>query len=52
MTPDMLRKIIELIDAKIAEALARDSSDGGLVETLKVSAIEAELLALVEQDND
>jgi len=45
MTPELLDKLLEYIDARIAEKsdYARDSSDGGLLESIRRRDIEQEL---------
>lgn len=49
MTPELLDKLLEYIDARIAEKsdYARDSSDGGLLESIRRGDIESELRVLV-----
>lgn len=46
MTKAQLAKLIELMDAKLSEYHARDSSDGGLIESIRISEITKELLEL------
>lgn len=48
MNEELLNKLIEYIDARIAEKsdAARESSDGGLLEAVRRADIERELRAL------
>lgn len=48
MDEKMMEKLLEYIDAKIAEVDARESSDGGLIEGLRVREIRKELFALIQ----
>lgn len=48
MTREQLDKLLEYIEAKISASEARDSSDGGLSESIRVSEITKELYDLVE----
>lgn len=43
MTREQMTKLLEVVDAKIAEAMSRDSSDGGLTEHIRMRALEREL---------
>ena len=43
MTKEQLRLLIEYIDAKISEYSARDTSDGGLIESMTANKIKDEL---------
>ena len=52
MTREQMNKLIELIDAKIAEAAARYSSDGGLSEYIRVMDLEKELRELCPSEED
>jgi hypothetical protein len=51
MTQEQLDLIIQLIDAKIAMFGARKSSDGGLIESIRVSDLVEELQALLSRKN-
>jgi hypothetical protein len=46
MNKELLDKLMEYIDARIDEKLARQSSDGGLTESTWCSAIKGELESL------
>jgi hypothetical protein len=54
MNKELLDKLIEYIDARIEEKLARQSSDGGLAESIWRAEIKEELesLAAVEGGSD
>ena len=43
MDRDILAKLLEVIDAKIANAMSRDSSDGGLTEHIREMDLVKEL---------
>lgn len=47
MPEELLNKLIEYINARIALNNAKDSSDDGLIEQIQSDAIEQELRALV-----
>ena len=49
MTKAQLEKLLEYIDARIAHHTAADSSDGGLLESIRVSDLREELLALAQK---
>lgn len=49
MTPEILELLFELIDTRIAEHAAKDSSDGGLFESINASIIKENLRELVQQ---
>lgn len=51
MTREQLDKLLELIDAKIAEADARYSYDGGLSEYIRVMNLEKELRDMFPQED-
>lgn len=51
MDPELLNKLLEYIDAKVDEYAQRHSSDGGLVETVRVGKIREELEALAHAMN-
>jgi hypothetical protein len=48
MTTKEILAVIEYVDAKFAELKARDSSDGGLLESIDVIDTKNALLALAE----
>lgn len=50
MTKEEIQAIIDLIDAKIAIYAARNSSDGGLIESLLASQYERTLKELASDD--
>lgn len=50
MNKEQLDKLLEYIDAIVSASEARDSSDGGLIESIRLSEITKELYALVEND--
>ena len=52
MNREQMEKLLDLIDAKIAEARAELSSDGGLLERRAVSTLETELRKLCPHDED
>lgn len=39
MTEEIFNALLVIIDAKIAEAGAKDTSDGGLIESIRVNEI-------------
>jgi len=47
MNEELLEKLLEYIDARIAEKLAYDTVDGGLVESVRCSNIKTELRVLL-----
>lgn len=49
MSKDQLDKLLELIDVKIAEFDARNSSDGGLMVSIRRQEIEKELYDLIPE---
>lgn len=50
MNPEVLAKLLEYIDARVALSDARESSDGGLVESIRCSEIRRELETLCAQE--
>lgn len=48
MNRELALKLIEYIDARIAEAMAGDSSDGGLIEAIQTRDRKEEFLHLVD----
>jgi len=46
MSEEILEKLLEYIDAKIDMKLAYETSDGGLIESIRCIEIEDELRAL------
>lgn len=52
MTREQMEKLLEVIDAKIAEAASRHSSDGGLSEYIRVMELEKELRELCPSEED
>lgn len=50
MTKELLEKLLEYIDARIAEKSeeARNSSDGGLLEAIRADNLREELFAMVK----
>jgi hypothetical protein len=50
MTPEILSKLLDYIDAKITETEARTSSDGGLLESLHARQLREELESLVQDE--
>lgn len=51
MTKEQADKLIDLIDAKISELAARNSSDGGLSESIRVSELTKEFYETLENNN-
>ena len=49
MNKELLEKLLEYINARISEESARNSEDGGLVESYLVMCIKDELIELVEK---
>jgi hypothetical protein len=49
MTPEQLQLLLEYIDAKIDEFAARDSSDGGLAESINTFKIKDLLFETLNQ---
>lgn len=49
MTKDQLTKILAYVDVAIAAVMARDSSDGGLIEIIRLNEIRDELFATLEE---
>jgi hypothetical protein len=43
MNEELLEKLLEYIDARIDEKLARESSDGGLAEWIRCTDLKKEL---------
>lgn len=54
MNEELLNKLLEYIDARIAEKsdAAYESSDGGLIESIRRRAIENELRDLANPQSD
>ena len=46
MTSEQFDKLLDLIKAIVAEATSRDTSDGGLTESIRLSEVEWEARAL------
>ncbi|MNL62715.1 hypothetical protein D3C87_1867620 [compost metagenome] len=52
MTREQVDKLLEVVDAKIAEANARHDWDGGLHETIRVSELTDELRAMFPEESE
>lgn len=52
MSEEFLSKLIEYIDVRIEEKLARQSSDGGLAESIWRAEIKEELESLIAVKGD
>ena len=47
-----MQSLLRVVDAKIATQLARDSSDGGLVEAIREDELTEELLQMFPDTED
>jgi len=51
MTKEQADKLLDLIDAKFSEFAARNSSDGGLSESIRVIELTKEFYETLENNN-